>query len=68
MKLTSNSTDQFRNILEAAQIRVYGHDHGQIIEPRSRQLPWETTSVMITAVPTLELITALKRFKQAAAG
>lgn len=30
-----------------------------------RQLPWETTMVIITAVPTPELIASLKRFKRA---
>lgn len=68
MKLApSNNTDQFRNILEAlAQIQgIPAMTMDKLLNREARQLPWETTIVMITAVPTLELITALKRFKRA---
>jgi uncharacterized protein (DUF58 family) len=68
MKLApSNNTDQFRNILEAlAQIQgIPALTMDKLLMREARQLPWETTIVMITAVPTLELITALKRFKRA---
>lgn len=68
MKLApSNNTDQFRNILEAlAQIQgIPALTMDKLLNREARQLPWETTIVMITAVPTIELITALRRFKRA---
>jgi uncharacterized protein (DUF58 family) len=68
MKLPpSNNTDQFRSILEGlAQIQgIPALTIDKLLIREGRQLPWETTIVIITAVPTLELITALKRFKRA---
>ena len=68
MKLPpSNNTDQLRNILEGlAQIQgIPALSIDKLLVREGRQLPWETTIVMITAVPTVELVTALKRFKRA---
>ncbi len=68
MKLApSSNTDQFRNILEAlAQIQgIPALTLDKLLIREARQMHWETTIVIITAVPTLELITTLKRFKRA---
>jgi uncharacterized protein (DUF58 family) len=68
MKLApSNNPDQLRSILEGlAQIQgIPALTMDKLLIREARQLPWETTIVMITAVPTLELVTALKRFKRA---
>jgi uncharacterized protein (DUF58 family) len=68
MKLPpSNNTDQFRAVLEAlAQIQgIPALTMDKLLIREARQLPWESTIVLITAVPTIELITSLKRFKRA---
>ena len=68
MKLApSNNPDQFRSILEGlAQIQgIPALTMDKLLLREARQMPWETTIVMITAVPTLELIACLKRFKRA---
>jgi uncharacterized protein (DUF58 family) len=68
MKLApSNNPDQFRSILEGlAQIQgIPALTMDKLLLREARQMPWETTIVMITAVPTLELVASLKRFKRA---
>ncbi|HSW58126.1 MAG TPA: DUF58 domain-containing protein [Dehalococcoidales bacterium] len=63
----SNNTEQFRNILEAlAQLQgIPALTMDKLLNREARQLPWETTIVLITAVPTADLIATLKRFKKA---
>jgi uncharacterized protein (DUF58 family) len=63
----SNNTDQFGNILEALSqiqgIPAMGID--KLLSREARQLPWETTIVVVTVVPSAELMAVLKRFKKA---
>jgi uncharacterized protein (DUF58 family) len=68
MKLSpSNHPDQLREILEAlAQIQgMPALTAEQLLGREGKQLHWETTIVMVTAVPTNNLIMALKRYQRA---
>jgi len=68
MKLPpSNHPDQLKNILEAlAQVKgLPAITAEQMLNREMRNLAWETTVVLITAVPTEGLLAVLKRFQQA---
>lgn len=68
MKLSPSShPDQFKYILEAlAQVQgLPALPAEQLLNREARQLNWEATIVMITAVPSTGLLTVLKRFQRA---
>jgi uncharacterized protein (DUF58 family) len=68
MKLPpSNHPDQLKNILRAlAQVRgLPAMPAEQMLNREMRNLAWETTVLVITAVPTEGLLAVLKRFQQA---
>jgi uncharacterized protein (DUF58 family) len=68
MKLSpSNHPDQMREILEAlAQIQgIPAMTIDKLLAQEARQLPWETTIVVITSVATNALLASLKRFQRA---
>ena len=68
MKLSPSShPDQFKAILEAlAQVQgMPALPIEQMLNREARQLNWEATIVMITAVPSASLLTLLKRFQRA---
>ncbi|HEX7474427.1 MAG TPA: DUF58 domain-containing protein [Dehalococcoidales bacterium] len=67
MKLPpSNNPDQFRQILEAlAQVQGFPPmTIEKLLAREARQLGWETSMVIITAVPTAELSASLKHFQR----
>ncbi len=67
MKLApSNNPEQFRQILEAlAQVQGYpALTIDKLLAREARQLDWETTVVVISAVPTPELNATLKHFQR----
>lgn len=63
----SNHPDQLKGILEAlAQVKGMSSLAAEkLLDREARQISWETTIVMVTAVPTSELIASLKRFQRA---
>ena len=62
----SNSPDQFQKILEAlAQVQgMPALTAEKLLGREARQLNWETTMVVITAVPTESLINTLGHFQR----
>jgi uncharacterized protein (DUF58 family) len=68
MKLPpSNHPDQLKEVLEAlAQVKGLATLTAEkLLDREARQIAWETTIVMVTAVPTKNLMTSLKRFQRA---
>jgi uncharacterized protein (DUF58 family) len=68
MKLPpSNHPDQLKQVLEAlAQVRGLASINAEkLLDREARLLSWETTLVLITAVPTIDLMAALKRYQRA---
>jgi uncharacterized protein (DUF58 family) len=68
MKLPpSNHPDQLKQVLEAlAQVRGLATLSAEkMLDREARHLSWETTLVLITAVPTIDLMAALKRYQRA---
>jgi uncharacterized protein (DUF58 family) len=63
----SNHPDQLKHILEAlAQVKGFpALSMEKLLSKETRNLTWETTIVLITAVPTEGVISTLKRLKQA---
>jgi uncharacterized repeat protein (TIGR01451 family) len=68
MKLPpSNHPDQLKEVLEAlAQVRGLATMSSEVLLDReARHISWETTLVLITAVPTATLMASLKRYQRA---
>jgi len=63
----SNHPDQLKSILEAlAQVRGFpALSMEKLLSMETRNLTWETTIVLITAVPTEGIVFALKRLQRA---
>ncbi|MBN1191916.1 MAG: DUF58 domain-containing protein [Dehalococcoidales bacterium] len=63
----SNHPDQLKEVLEAlAQVRGLSSISAEkMLDREARLISWETTLVLISAVPTSGLISALKRYQRA---
>ncbi len=63
----SNHPNQLKEVLEAlAQVRGLASINAEkLLDREARLLSWETTLVLITAVPTTDLMAALKRYQRA---
>jgi hypothetical protein len=63
----SNHPEQLKVILEAlAHVKgIPSQTIEQLMNKETRSLSWEATIVLVTAAPTEEVISTLKRFKRA---